>query len=170
MAQIDLNVGGIVTLDILKGVSAQIQDGFNRFGALGLTNSRTGYQKPITSTNTNKLNKTTNIGIGDLKEEAQIDNRLTSIPYLLRTDYTQFMPTLPGYTGGLITRSRRIFASTVNTAYGDVSPSKFLMDYSFSLGNIGSIGKTVGYNQKLNNRGFPFGNKFNLGKIKNKII
>ena len=42
---------------------------------------------------TNKLNKTNNLSINDFRDEAQIENRLTSIPFLRFTQYNLFQPT-----------------------------------------------------------------------------
>ena len=153
---------GVVSLNILKGKFAQAQDNFSKVAVDGFVSNTVGHQKPITNTNTNKLNKTTNISITDFKEEAQIDNRLTTIPYLRFTQYTGFMPTLPGYTGGVIQRQMRVLGGMPNSLFGDISSTKFNMDAGFTYTNIGPLGKTVGYLEKLNPLGFPFGNNFNL--------
>ena len=153
---------GIVSINILKGKFAQASDTFSRVSTEGFRSDTVGHQKSITNTSTNRLNKTTNISINDFKEEAQIDNRLDFIPYLRFTQYTGFMPTLPGYTGGVIQRQMRVYGGMSNSAFGDISRSKFNMDAGFTYSNIGSIGKTVGYLEKLNSRGVPFGNNFNL--------
>ena len=153
---------GVVSLNILKGKFAQAQDNFSKVAVDGFVSNTVGHQKPITNTNTNKLNKTTNISITDFKEEAQIDNRLTTIPYLRFTQYTGFMPTLPGYTGGVIQRELRVFGGQPNTAFGDIEPSKFNMSAGSVFTPIGSLGKQSGHQEKLTSRGFPFGNNFNL--------
>ena len=72
-------------------------------------------KKKITSTNTNKLNKTNNLSINDFRDEAQIENRLTSIPFLRFTQYVPFMPT-SRHTGGVIQRELRVFGSQPNSA------------------------------------------------------
>ena len=162
LPRLNLNVGGVVSLDLLKGKFAQAANDFSLVLSEGFKSNTVGHQKPITSTNTNKLNKTTNISINDFKEEAQIDNRLTSIPFLRFTQYNLFQPTLTGYTGGPIQRELRVFGSQPNTAFGDIAPSKFNMDASSVFTPIGSLGKQSGHQEKLNSRGFPFGNNFNL--------
>ena len=159
---IDFNVGGFVSLDILKGRFAQASNTFSKVLSEGFKSGKVGHQKAITSTNTNKLNKTNNLSINDFKEEAQIDNRLTSIPFLRFTQYTSFMPTLPGYTGGVIQRELRVFGSQPNSAFGDIAPSKFNMSAGSVFTPIGSLGKQSGHSEKLNSRGLPFGNNFNL--------
>ena len=153
---------GLISLDLFKGKSAQSSDTFSRFLEFGFRENNVGFQKPIVNTATNKLNKTTNISITDFKEEAQIDKRLTSIPFLRFTQYTGFMPTLPGYTGGVIQRQLRVFGSSTNTLFGAIAPSKFNMDKSSMFEPIGSLGKVENYQEKLNSSGFPFGNNFNL--------
>ena len=159
---IDFNVGGVVSLDILKGKFAQASDTFSKVLSEGFQNARVGHQKPITNTATNRLNKTTNISINDFRDEAQIENRLTLIPFLRFTQYTGFMPTLPGYTGGVIQRELRVFGGQPNTAFGDIEPSKFNMSAGSVFTPIGSLGKQSGHQEKLTSRGFPFGNNFNL--------
>ena len=153
---------GLISLDLFKGKSAQSSDTFSRFLEFGFRENNVGFQKPIVNTATNKLNKTTNISINDFKDEAQIDKRLTSIPFLRFTQYSGFLPTLPGYQGGVIQRRVRIFGSSINSAFGDIAPSKFNMDKSSMFTPIGSLGKVENYQEKLNASGFPFGNNFNL--------
>ena len=161
---------GLISLDLFKGKAAQQTDTFSRFLEFGFREANVGFQKPIVNTATNKLNKTTNISINDFKDEAQIDKRLTSIPFLRFTQYSGFLPTLPGYQGGVIQRQVRVFGSSINTAFGDIAPSKFNMDKSSMFEPIGSLGKVENYQEKLNSSGFPFGNNFNLNtKVFNKV-
>ena len=159
---VDLNVGGVVSLNLLKGVFAQASSTFSKVLSEGFRSGKVGHQKPISNTATNKLNKTNNLSINDFRDEAQIENRLTSIPFLRFTQYNLFQPTLPGYTGAYSKRTESIWQSTKHNAFGDIAPSKFNMDASSVFTPIGSIGKQSGHQEKLNSRGFPFGNNFNL--------
>ena len=70
---IDFNVGGFVSLDILKGRFAQASNTFSKVLSEGFKSGKVGHQKAITSTNTNKLNKTNNLSINDFRDEAQIE-------------------------------------------------------------------------------------------------
>ena len=65
LPRLNLNVGGVVSLDLLKGKFAQAANDFSLVLSEGFKSNTVGHQKPITSTNTNKLNKTTNISIND---------------------------------------------------------------------------------------------------------
>ena len=86
----------------------------------GFKSGKVGHQKAITSTNTNKLNKTNNLSINDFRDEAQIENRLTSIPFLRFTQYVPFMP-FTKFCGGVIQRELRVFGSQPNSAFGDIA-------------------------------------------------
>ena len=96
---VDLNVGGVVSLNLLKGVFVT-QILFQKFCQKVLEVVKLDIKNQY-QIQTNKLNKTNNLSINDFRDEAQIENRLTSIPFLRFTQYNLFQPTLPGYTGVL---------------------------------------------------------------------